>query len=171
MRKIWTFLYYFVLSKLPASYYPFGQLWNFIRVGGLRRICKIGEGCRVQQKVYVGDGDDVEIGDYCRINENVRLRNVKIGNYVMIAPGATVIGSEHGYMDANVPIMYQEDIWERIVIDDDVWIGTNAIITSGVTIGKGCVIGAGSVVTKNCVPYGVYGGIPARLIKKRDFKK
>lgn len=38
---------------------------------------------------------------------------------------------------------------------------------AGVTLADGCVIGAGAVVTRDTEPYGVYGGVPARLIKYR----
>jgi serine acetyltransferase len=52
-----------------------------------------------------------------------------------------------------------------VIIDDEVWIGTNAVIMSGVKIAKGAVIAAGSVVTKDVPPYAVCGGNPARIIK------
>lgn len=54
-----------------------------------------------------------------------------------------------------------------IVIDDDVWIGQNAIILSGVHIGQGAVIAAGAVVNKDVPPYAIVGGVPARIIKYR----
>ena len=54
-----------------------------------------------------------------------------------------------------------------IIIKDDVWIGTNAIILSGVTIGQGAIIAAGAVVTKDVPPYAIAGGNPAQIIKYR----
>jgi acetyltransferase-like isoleucine patch superfamily enzyme len=54
-----------------------------------------------------------------------------------------------------------------VVIGNDVWIGFRAIILSGVTIGDGAVIAAGAVVTKDVPAYGIVGGNPAKLIKKR----
>ncbi len=54
-----------------------------------------------------------------------------------------------------------------VVIGNDVWIGYRAIILSGVTIGDGAVIAAGAVVTKDVPAYGIVGGNPAKLIKKR----
>lgn len=55
----------------------------------------------------------------------------------------------------------------NIVIDDDVWIGQNAIILSGVHIGQGAVIAAGAVITKDVPPYAIVGGVPAKIIKYR----
>ena len=54
-----------------------------------------------------------------------------------------------------------------IIIGNDVWIGRESVIMPGVTIGDGAIIAAYSVVTKDVPPYGVAGGNPARLVKKR----
>ncbi len=54
-----------------------------------------------------------------------------------------------------------------INIGNDVWIGKDVSIFGGVTIGNGCIIGAKALVNKDCVPYGIYGGIPAKLIRLR----
>jgi acetyltransferase-like isoleucine patch superfamily enzyme len=55
-----------------------------------------------------------------------------------------------------------------IAIEDDVWIGANAVILPGVTIGRGAVIGAGSVVTKDVAPYTICAGNPARVMRARS---
>ena len=55
----------------------------------------------------------------------------------------------------------------EIIINDDVWIGSNAVILPNCTIGKGAIIAAGAVVTKNVDSYTVVGGVPAKLIKRR----
>ena len=62
-----------------------------------------------------------------------------------------------------------DEAWSKgpIIIEDDVWIGMNAIILSGVHIGQGAVISAGAVVTKDVEPYSIVGGNPAKLIKYR----
>jgi maltose O-acetyltransferase len=52
-------------------------------------------------------------------------------------------------------------------IEDDVWIGRNAVILPGVTIGRGSIVGAGAIVNKDVIPYSIVGGVPARLIKMR----
>ncbi|MFT0848089.1 CatB-related O-acetyltransferase [Actinomycetaceae bacterium L2_0104] len=55
----------------------------------------------------------------------------------------------------------------RIVVDDDVWIGTDALILSGVRLGQGAVVAAGSVVVKDVPAYAIVGGVPARVIRYR----
>ena len=55
----------------------------------------------------------------------------------------------------------------NIIVDDDVWIGFNAIILSGVHIGQGAIVAAGAVVTKDVPPYAIVGGVPAKVIRYR----
>jgi acetyltransferase-like isoleucine patch superfamily enzyme len=80
----------------------------------------------------------------------VKLRNVKIGDNVLIAPGVTLIGLDHISVRTDIPIMYQGEISKQIIIEDDVWIATNVIVLKGVHIKRGCIIGAGAIVTKDC---------------------
>ena len=51
-------------------------------------------------------------------------------------------------------------------VGDNVWCGTNVVITSGVTVGERCVIGANSVVNRDLPPYSIAAGAPARVIKR-----
>lgn len=53
----------------------------------------------------------------------------------------------------------------RVVIEDDVWIGTRVVVLKGVTIGRGTVVGAMSVVTKSLPPYCIAAGNPARVLR------
>lgn len=54
-----------------------------------------------------------------------------------------------------------------VSIEDDVWVGANAILLKGVTIGEGAVVAAGSIVSKDVPPYSVVAGIPATVKKMR----
>jgi acetyltransferase-like isoleucine patch superfamily enzyme len=65
---------------------------------------------------------------------------------------------------ANAPLE-PEDV-APVVIEEDVWIGTNCMVLKGVTIGRGAVIAAGAVVTKDVPPFTVAAGNPARVIKR-----
>ncbi len=52
-------------------------------------------------------------------------------------------------------------------IGNDVWLAAKVVVKDGVTIGDGVIVGAGAVVVNNLKPYGIYGGVPARLIRLR----
>lgn len=56
-------------------------------------------------------------------------------------------------------------------VGNDVWIGAKAIIRDGISIGSGVIIGAGAVVVNDLAPYGVYAGVPAKLIRFRFDRK
>jgi acetyltransferase-like isoleucine patch superfamily enzyme len=102
---------------------------------------------------------------------------LQIGHYVSIAPNVLfILGGNHQidtitsfpfYSMIISPNISEAESKGAIIVNDDVWIGTRAMILSGITIGKGAVIAAGSVVTKNVPPYAIFGGNPAHLIKYR----
>ncbi len=54
-----------------------------------------------------------------------------------------------------------------ITVGPDVFIGVRALIMPGVTLGQGAIIGGGAVVTKDVPAWEIWGGNPAKLIKKR----
>lgn len=98
---------------------------------------------------------------------------IRIGNNVMFGPEVTIRGGNH-----RIDILgrYMIDIKEGekrpeddpgVVIEDDVWIGTRAIILAGIVVGRGAVVSAGAVVTKSVPRYAIVGGNPAKLIRMR----
>lgn len=99
---------------------------------------------------------------------NVIIGPVIIGNNVILAQNIVASGLNHHYTDVHQPIHKQGVGVAPIVIEDDCWIGANAVITAGVTIGKHSVVAAGAVVTKNIPPYSVAVGNPSRVIKRYD---
>ena len=54
-----------------------------------------------------------------------------------------------------------------VIIGDYCWIGANVFINPGTTVGENSVVGSNSVVTKNILPFTIYGGVPAKLIRKK----
>lgn len=109
----------------------------------------------------------IVIGDRVRIGlGNTLIGPITIGNDIMFAQNIVLSGLNHGYEDINLPISEQPVSTKPIVIEDEVWIGANAVITAGVTVGKHSIVAAGSVVVKNVAPYSIVGGNPAKLLKQ-----
>lgn len=123
---------------------------------------------------------NVHVGNYSYGKLYVEVTNpdaeLYIGNFCSIGSGTKfLLGADHPtkYI-STYPIKSRVlgngvDAISKgnIIINDDVWIGANAIILSGVHIAQGAVIGAGSVVTKDVSPYAIVAGNPAKVIKYR----
>ena len=109
---------------------------------------------------------DVMIGDHTRIGlHNTIIGPVEIGSHVNLAQGITVTALNHNFDDAEKRIDEQGVSTKPVTIEDDVWVGANAVILPGVTIGNHCVVAAGAVVTKDVPPHSLVAGVPAKVIK------
>ncbi len=103
--------------------------------------------------------------------------SLEIGNYCSIASGVSfLLGGNHrinGLLTFPVKVKLVKSTPDeavtkgKIVVEDDVWIGTGATILSGVTIGKGSVIGAGAVISQNVEPFSIVVGNPGKVVRKR----
>lgn len=131
-------------------------------------------------RAYFKDRYDIEVGlysygcfDYWRMPGPMR-----IGRYCSIAKTVRVVPINHPITALTThPALYErqfgvvdEDVLkhELLVIEDDVWIGHNAVILPGCKhIGRGAVIGAGSMVTRDVEAYSVVAGNPARKLRDR----
>ena len=140
----YKYIYYLIglslYKSISASSYisPFASVKNKINL-------RIGRNSIINRNVCLWG--EVRIGDHVQINPNTCIYGkCNIGNYVMIAPNCVIAGGTHGIRLGAGPMIYQPCIDEEIIIEDDVWIGANCVITKGVRIGSGAVIGAGTVV-------------------------
>lgn len=133
----------------------------------------------IGRMVFIWAKNNITIGDNFYIGKFSEIEcDVKIGNNVMFADHVGLIGKyDHHYQQIGVPTRLASQIrdenynWkgldEKIIIEDDVWVGFNSIILSGVTLGQGSIIAAGSVVTNDVLPFSIYAGVPAKKIKNR----
>lgn len=114
-------------------------------------------------------GNNVYIGKYCTLQADIEL-----GNNIEIANNVGMIGKyDHDYtcLDKSIKdapwigdINYQfKGKGQKIVVEDDVWIGYGAIVFTGVAIHRGAIVAAGSVVTHDVPPYAIVAGNPARI--------
>jgi acetyltransferase-like isoleucine patch superfamily enzyme len=112
----------------------------------------------------------IKIGSNSYIGYNSVLiggEEIKIGEKVLISPGTVITTQGHFFQDTRKFIKEQPTQFGKIIIEDDVWVGSNCCILPGVTIGKGSVIGAGAVVNRDIPSYSIAVGIPAKVIKTR----
>ena len=120
-------------------------------------------------KIYIGDnfllGRDSVIGA-------TESEGIFIGNNVSVGRGTYFHGSNHRFENLDIPINKQGTICSSIeymdkkysiILEDDIWIGSNSVILSGAHLSKGSVVSAGSVVSGFYPPYSIIVGNPSRL--------
>jgi len=122
-------------------------------------------------QVFIEGFEGLKLGHDVSINRGSNLScggGVTIGDNVAIGHATSIISSNHGFDDPDMPIKYQPVVSAPVAIGNNVWIGARVTILSGVSIADGCVIAAGAVVTKSIAqPDMIVAGIPAKAIKSR----
>ena len=118
--------------------------------------------CRIDYPWRLTMGEKSSLGDgawaYC-------LDNIIIGKNCCIGEDVRLLTGSHDITSTHFDL-----VTKPIMIQDNCWIATGAIILPGITIGEGAVVAAGSVVVKDVEPWTVVGGNPAKFIKKRVLK-
>jgi acetyltransferase-like isoleucine patch superfamily enzyme len=123
-----------------------------------------------ERTVFCFKGPDalIEIDDHAGMS-NVMIaayEHVYIGKHVSLGAGCKIMDTDFHPLDPderrrNVNIPHRP-----VRIEEDAFIGTNAIILKGVTIGRASVVAAGAVVAKSIPPGEIWGGNPAKFIRK-----
>lgn len=67
-----------------------------------------------------------------------------------------------------VPETYTQVFHAAVHLGKHVIVGSGSVVLPGVEIAEGGAVGALSLVKENCRAFGIYAGVPARLIKERD---
>ena len=110
----------------------------------------------------------VDIGNYVLFSPGVRIMaaaSISIGDSCMFGHGACITDADwHGIYDRTKVVGSPKPV----VLENNVWVGEDAMICKGVTIGANSIIGARSVVTKDVPENTIYAGNPAVLVKKLD---
>ena len=123
------------------------------------------------------------MNDFSYIGPRTQMNNANIGKFCSIGPDCRIGLGRHPskIFVSTHPIFFstrgQSQITfsdknyfgesEKIMIGNDVWIGSNSIILDGVKVHTGAILAAGSVVTKDVQPYAIVGGVPAKVIGYR----
>lgn len=129
---------------------------------------------------YFKDRWNIDIGLYsygCFDRWRIPV-NTRIGRYCSFAKNARIVDANHP-PDALTthPFLYEKQFGvvtedsmnpPPVIVEDDVWMGANAVATPGCKhIGRGAIIGAGAVVTKDVPRYAIVVGNPGRVLRYR----
>lgn len=170
LRLIGRFLFT-VSNVLPPSQGTINVGQRTLRSLAVRLIVsKCGTGINVERGARFDSS--LEIGNRSGIGENCIITNkVKIGNDVIMARDVLINPGNHNFSDTNIPMNRQGAAPKKsVIIEDDVWIGSRAILMPGVTVGHGSIIAAGAVVTHDVPPFSIMGGVPAKLLRCRKLQ-
>ena len=137
--------------------------------------CELGHHSRVAEYATL---KHTKVGEYSSVGRYAKIVYTEIGKFCAISWDVTINAVSHPYSNLSISafpyVPYVGDFvkeriqkYSEVKINNDVWIGANAVIMPGVKIGNGAVIGAGSVVTKNVPDYAIVVGVPAKVIKYR----
>lgn len=117
-------------------------------------------GVQIEKPSKTFIGFDVAFDDICP-------ENISIGQKTIITEGVKILSHFVNPDYDDFDHMY----FGKVEIGSKVFIGMNTVIVKPVIIGDGAIIGANSVVTKDIPPYTIWGGNPAKFIKKREITK
>lgn len=119
--------------------------------------------------------ENMSFGNYVRIHKYATIfssdAKLIIGNKVALGPKVTIMTGNHATDTIGT---YMWDVHDKkdgldkdVIIEDEIWVGSNVTILSGAHISRGCVIAAGAIVNKYIPPYSIVGGVPAKVLKYR----
>ena len=131
------------------------RIWHWVHICSGARI---GKCCSFGQNSYVGN--DVVIGDNCRVQNNVSIYDaVTLEDDVFCGPSMVFTNVYNPRSAVN-----RKDEYRKTLVKKGATIGANVTIICGITIGDYAFIGAGALVNKDVKPYALMVGVPAKQI-------
>jgi galactoside O-acetyltransferase len=156
--------------RAPGPGRQIPRIWRGARILNPGRV-RLGECTQLRSwSIVRGVPGNIEIGAHTGLGNFAivnAVESVSIGERVMIAAGCHITDANHD-IDRKGPMQSLARRSAPVVIEDDVWLGANAVVTAGVRIGRGAVVGAGAVVTRSVAPFEIVAGVPARPIGSRE---
>jgi acetyltransferase-like isoleucine patch superfamily enzyme len=116
----------------------------------------------------LGPAGEVRIGRFSTVVSPVFLTNgrVEIGDFAFISHDVVIADDAIAVPPDAVAGVGRDPEQESpaIVLGEDVWVGTKAVLLAGTQLGDGAIVGAGAVVDRPVPPYAIVAGNPARLV-------
>ena len=128
-----------------------------------------GKDTRVVGPMFLGNVSQVSFGDGVWVGREFKVYgngSVSIGNNIDIAPDVAFVTGSHEIGDSRRRA--GEGLSYQIAVRDGCWIGARSTILGNTTVREGCVIAAGAMVHRSTDADSLYGGVPAKLIRRLD---
>lgn len=145
--------------------------YNYTHVEQMRLLTLAGPGNISPDTVFqnaerITIGQRVRIGSRCHLWAGPSNGRILIGDDVLFGPEVMLTAASYRY-DLGHPVTEQPMAEADIVIGNDVWLATRAIILPGTQLGDGCIVAAGAVVRGAFPPMSIIAGSPARIVSER----
>jgi len=158
-----------LLSKIVKGFSVLSLKWRWGACGRKVRFWPF-DSYFTYKNIFIGD--DVYIGQ--RATFISAESTIHIGNKVLFGPGVTIVTGDHSISKIGVFIKDNRTKGpaddQPVVIEDDVWVGSNVTILKGVRVGRGSILASCALVLTHVRPYTIVGGVPCRIIKTRFTK-
>lgn len=145
--------------------------YNYSHVSPMRRVT-FGETRNVSPDAVFQNAERIIIGDRVRIGSRCHLwagpedGHIRIGDDVLFGPEVLVTAASYRH-ELGHPVTQQPMAEGDVVIGDDVWLATRAVVLPGTRIGSGSIVAAGAVVRGEFPPMSIIAGSPARIVSER----
>ncbi len=161
-RALWGAVW--LLLFRPSPFFLFGWRRFLLRLFG----AKVGRGVNVYPSCRIWAPWNLEMGDYSCLSHHVECYSVapvRIGAHAVVSQYSYLCTAGHDIADPHMKL-----VTAPITVGDGAWVAADVFVGPGVSIGDGAVVGARAAVFKDVPPGEVWGGNPARFIKKRPLK-
>lgn len=170
----------FLVSILdPRAYLHALKLINYYNYSHVRpmrqleQLGQLGDGAAISpnatfsncERIKIGKG--LHLGARCTLWAGPGSGRILIGDDVLFGPEVLVTAANYRFNDGH-PVTDQAMDEADVVIGNDVWLGTRAIVLPGARIGDGAIIGAGALVRGEIPAMAIAVGVPAKVVAKRQ---
>lgn len=169
-RLFFMIMYYGFTRHLPEHSYPRGMIFCKLRGMTARPLLRhCGKDVAINRGAHFGKGTKLSLGDESSLGINARIvGDVVISRWVGMAHNVFITASNRDFSRTDIPLVHQPLRPDaQVVIEEDVFIGSDVTILPGVRVATGNVIGASAVVPRNTPPWAVISGNPAKVVKWR----
>jgi len=107
----------------------------------------------------------VRIGDHCLLSWGAVITDSWLAPSTTLSQRRAAISASIAHPRRPLPAAA---LPRPVSVEDNSWVGFDAVVLPGVTLGRGCIVGSKTVISEDVPPYAVVAGFPARIIRMLD---